>query len=79
MWGLKKARNILRECLACQLKEALYLELISKKVNILIDVTEHYYYGKRDDKMIKGTNRGKGKKNASLLRIFDFIQMYSLL
>jgi len=60
--GLKKARNILRECLDSQLKEALYLELISKKVNVLIDFTEHSYYGKRDDKMIKGTNRGKGTK-----------------
>jgi len=60
--GLKKARNLLRECLDYQLKEALYLELISKKVNVLIDFTEHSYYGKRDDKMIKGTNRGKGTK-----------------
>lgn len=60
--GLKKARKILRECLDYQLKEALYLELISKKLNVLIDFTEHSYYGKRDDKMIKGTNRGKGTK-----------------
>ena len=60
--GLKKARNLLRKCLDYQLKEALYLELISKKVNVLIDFTEHSYYGKRDDKMIKGTIRGKGTK-----------------
>ncbi len=60
--GLKKARNLLRKCLDYQLKEALYLELISKKVNVLIDFTEHSYYGKRDDKMIKRTNRGKGTK-----------------
>lgn len=60
--GLRKARNILRECLDNQLMEALRLGLISKKVNILIDFTEHDYYGKRDDKMIKGTNRGKGTK-----------------
>ena len=59
---LKKARNILRECLFWQLKEALEMNLISRKVNILIDFTEHPYYGKRDDKMIKGTNRQKGTK-----------------
>ncbi len=60
--GLEKARLILRECLDHQLIEALRLHLISRKVNILIDFTEHSYYGKRDDKMIKGTNRGKGTK-----------------
>ena len=59
---LQTARNILRECLYYQLKEALTLGLISQKVNILIDFTEHAYYGKRDDKMIKGTNRQKGTK-----------------
>jgi len=58
--GLQKARNILRECLDEQLKKALDLSLISKKVNVLIDFTEHPYYGKREDKMIKGTNRQKG-------------------
>ncbi len=60
--GLKKARNSLRECIDNQLMEALELELISKKVNVIIDFTEHDYYGKREDKMIKGTNRGKGTK-----------------
>jgi len=60
--GLKKAKSVLRECLDCQLNEALDLKLISKKVNVLIDFTEHDYYGKRDDKMIKGTNRGRGTK-----------------
>ena len=60
--GLNKARLILRECLDHQLMEALSLNLISKKVNVLIDFTEHSYYGKRADKMIKGTNRGKGTK-----------------
>jgi hypothetical protein len=58
--GIAKARNILRECLDGQLKEALDLNLISTKVNVLIDFTEHSYYGKREDKMIKGTNRAKG-------------------
>ncbi len=58
--GLKRARNILRECLDAQLMEALKLKIISKKVNVLIDFTEHPYYGKREDKMIKGTNRQKG-------------------
>ena len=58
--GLRKAKNILRECLDNQLMEALKLGLISKKVNILIDFTEHDYYGKRRDKMIIGTNRGRG-------------------
>ncbi len=58
--GLIKARNILRECLDHQLKEALDQDLISRKVNILIDFTEHPYYGKRNDKMIKGINRQKG-------------------
>ena len=60
--GLKKARLILRKCLDNQLLEALRLQLISRKVNVLIDFTEHSYYGKRDDIMIKGTNRGKGTK-----------------
>ncbi|MEE9377136.1 MAG: transposase [Candidatus Lokiarchaeia archaeon] len=60
--GLKRAGNILRECLFHQLKEALDLNVISQKVNVLIDFTEHPYYGKRDDKMIKGTNRQKGTK-----------------
>jgi len=55
--GLQRARNILRECLDEQLKEAFELNLISKKVNVLIDFTEHPYYGKREDRMIKGTNR----------------------
>ena len=58
--SLAKARNILRECLDEQLKEALDLSLISRKVNVLIDFTEHPYYGKREDRMIKGTNRQKG-------------------
>ncbi|MHA1294108.1 MAG: transposase [Promethearchaeota archaeon] len=60
--GLEKARSILRACLDRQLMEALRLQLISRKVNVLIDFTEHSYYGKRKDKMIKGTNRGKGTK-----------------
>jgi len=58
--GLEKARVILRACLDNQLLEALRLNLISRRVNVLIDFTEHSYYGKRRDKMIKGTNRGKG-------------------
>lgn len=58
--GLEKARAILRTCLDRQLLEALQLNLLSRKVNVLIDFTEHSYYGKRRDKMIKGTNRGKG-------------------
>ena len=57
---LKRARNILRKCLDYQLKEALGQRIITQKVNILIDFTEHPYYGKREDKMIKGTNRQKG-------------------
>ncbi|MHA1671308.1 MAG: hypothetical protein ACTSV5_12140 [Promethearchaeota archaeon] len=60
--GLQKARNVLRECLDEQLKQALILVFISRKVNILIDFTEHPYYGKREDRMIKGTNRQKGTK-----------------
>jgi hypothetical protein len=60
--SLKKARNILRECLDKQLIEALNSNLISRKVNVLIDFTEYPYYGKRDDKIIKGTNRQKGTK-----------------
>ena len=58
--GLQRARNILRECLDFQLLDALDQGLISQKVNVLIDFTEHPYYGKRDDKLIKGTNRQKG-------------------
>lgn len=60
--GLQKARNILRECLDAQLLEALEAGVISKKINILIDFTEHPYYGKREDRMIKGTNRQNGTK-----------------
>lgn len=60
--GLVKARNILRECLDQQLKEALDQNIISSKVNVMIDFTEHPYYGKREDNMIKGTNRQKGTK-----------------
>jgi len=60
--GLRKARNILRECLDQQLLDALDQKLISKDVNVLIDFTEHPYYGKRTDKMIKGTDRQKGTK-----------------
>ncbi len=60
--GLKKARNILQECLDNQLMEVLRLKLISKTVNVLIDFTKHDYYGKRDDKMITGTNRGRRTK-----------------
>ena len=60
--GLKRARNILRESLDFQLIDALNQDLISRKVNVLIDFTEHPYYGKREDKMIKGTNRQKGTK-----------------
>ena len=58
--GLQRARNILRECLDSQLKKAFKSKLISKKVNVLIDFTEQPYYGKREDRMIKGTNRQKG-------------------
>lgn len=58
--GIQRARNILRECLDEQLKEAFDQELISQKINVLIDFTEHPYYGKREDKMIKGTIQQKG-------------------
>jgi len=61
-FGLNKAREILRTCLDSQLTEALRLGVISKKVNVIIDFTEHPYYGQREDKMIKGTNRQKGTK-----------------
>ena len=60
--GLAKASNILRKCVDFQLKEAVEKNIISQKVNVLIDFTEHPYYGKREDFMIKGTNRQKGTK-----------------
>jgi len=60
--GIEKTRKILRECLNSQLKEALEMNLISKKINVLIDFTEHPYYGIRTDNMIKGTSRQKGTK-----------------
>jgi len=60
--GIQKARNILQTCLDSQLTEAFRLGLISKKVNVIIDFTEHPYYGQREDRMIKGTNRQKGTK-----------------
>jgi len=58
--GIQRARNILRKCLDEQLQEALNLNLISKRINVLINFTEYPYYGKREDKMIKGTNRQNG-------------------
>ncbi len=60
--GFKKAQKILRECMDGQLLDALERGLISEKVNVLIDFTEHPYYGKREDTMIKGTSRAKGTK-----------------
>ncbi|MHA1146699.1 MAG: hypothetical protein ACTSR8_00465 [Promethearchaeota archaeon] len=45
-----------------QTLDALNQGLISEKVNVLIDFTEHSYYGKRDDSMIKGATRAKGTK-----------------
>jgi hypothetical protein len=60
--GFRKAQKILRECLDEQLLDALRQNIISEKVNVLIDFTEHSYYGKREDTMIKGTNRAKGTK-----------------
>jgi len=51
--NLEKARVILRACLEHQLLEALRLQFISRKVNVLIDFMEHSYYGKRRYKMIK--------------------------
>ncbi|MBA7689778.1 hypothetical protein ES703_98289 [subsurface metagenome] len=73
--GLKRARNILRECLFHQLKEALDLNVISQKVNVLIDFTEHPYYGKRDDKMINGTNRQKGTKKIRHYLAFSILSL----
>jgi len=60
--GLNLARRILQECLDAQLNEALKQDIISRKINVLIDFTEHPYYGKRSDPMIKGTSRQKGTK-----------------
>ena len=60
--GIQRARRILRECLDEQLNEAKNKNLISQKVNVLIDFTEHPYYGRREDNLIKGTNRQKGTK-----------------
>jgi hypothetical protein len=60
--GLQKARNILRDCLNKQIRAALNLGHISQKINVLIDFTEHPYFGKREDAMIKGTNRQKGTR-----------------
>ena len=60
--GFRKTQRILRECLDWQLLDALKQKLISQEVNVLIDFTEHPYYGKREDSMIKGTSRQKGTK-----------------
>ena len=60
--GLNKARNILQSCLDFQLSEALSLGIISKKINVIVDFTEHPYYGQREDLMIKGTKRQNGTK-----------------
>ena len=71
--GLQKARDILRECLDNQLIEALQVGLISRKVNVLVDFTEHDYYGKRRDKMIKGTNRGRGTNKMRHYLVFSIL------
>ena len=60
--GMEKVRKILRECLDSQLQESLERDIISKQVDVIIDFHEKGYYGKRDDKMIKGTTRIKGTK-----------------
>jgi hypothetical protein len=60
--GFRKTQKILRECLDDQLLDALNQGIISEKVNVIIDFTEHPYYGMREDIMIKGTNRQKGTK-----------------
>ena len=60
--GFRKAQKTLRECLDGQLLDSLEMGTISEKINVLIDFTEHSYYGKRVDSMIKGTNRAKGTK-----------------
>ncbi|TXT64611.1 MAG: transposase [Promethearchaeota archaeon] len=74
--GIRKTRRILRECLDKQLQDAYRSNLISKKVNVLIDFTEHPYYGAREDKMIKGTNRQKGTKKMRLISAFHcFLEM----
>ena len=77
--SLKRAKDILRECLDYQLKEALKLKIISKKVNVLTDFTEHAYYGKRDDKMINGTNRQKGTKKMRNYLGFSILSKGTLL
>jgi len=60
MIGFRKAQKILANCLDGQLFAALKQGLISERVNVLIDFTEHAYYGRREDNLIKGTNRQKG-------------------
>ena len=60
--GFRKAQKILQECMDEQLLEALNQGIISERINVLIDFTEHAYYGKREDNMIKGTSRAKGTR-----------------
>lgn len=60
--GFRKVQKILRDCLDDQLLDALEQGIISERINVLIDFTEHSYYGKREDNMIKGTNRAKGTR-----------------
>jgi len=62
MIGFRKAQKILQECMDEQLLEALNQGIISERINVLIDFTEHAYYGKREDNMIKGTSRAKGTR-----------------
>ena len=69
--GFRKAQKILRECLDDQLLDALNKGLISEKINVIIDFTEHPYYGKREDNMIKGTNRQKGTKKMRHYLVFS--------
>ena len=68
--SLIKARGILRRCLDYQIVEALRLKVISKRVNVLIDFTEHNYYGKRTDKMI--IKRGKGERTRYIRHYLGF-------
>ena len=62
MIGFRKAQKILTNCLDGQLLDALRQGFISERVNVIIDFTEHAYYGWREDNLIKGTNRQKGTK-----------------
>ena len=76
--GFKKAQKVLRECLDEQLLDALKQGLISEKVNVLIDFTEHSYYGKRVDSMSKEQIGQRAQRKCAITLAFRYFLVMSI-